>query len=399
MNADVRIHTLRAALCGLGLVALAGCAMDRDSARMAPGGSECPSPTVAEGSCTGAPADVKLNDLQAVGSHNSYKRFLPPAEQSALSRRAFRLAIGIDYGHVSLTEQLDLGMRQIELDIVHDPEGGRYADPLAPRLTAGQKGSRPFDKTGLLEPGFKVLHIQDIDVHSTCATLILCLTEIRDWSTANPDHGPILIMMNAKDAPIDLDGAVVPLPFNAAAFDALDGEILSVFARSSIVMPDDVRGDAPTLRDGALSGGWPVLAEARGKVLFALDEGPAKVEAYLRGRASLEGLPMFVNSVSEDAPHAAYFTINNPRRDRKRILDAVKAGFLVRTRADANTLEARGGTTGRRDAAFASGAHYISTDYYEPRTEWSDYKVRLPGRGPVRCNPVRRDEKCAPISE
>ena len=71
------------------------------------------------------------------------------------------------------------------------------------------------------------------------------------------------------------------------------------------------------------------------------------------------------------------------------IQDSVKQGFLVRTRADADTVEARSGDTKRRETALASGAQYVSTDYYVPRTEFSDYKVGLPDGAVTRCNPVR----------
>ena len=77
-------------------------------------------------------------------------------------------------------------------------------------------------------------------------------------------------------------------------------------------------------------------------------------------------------------------------RDQARIQDAVAAGFMVRTRADANTFEARENNTEPREAAFRSGAQYISTDYYVPRREFSDYSVRLPGGAAARCNPVKR---------
>ena len=103
---------------------------------------------------------------------------------------------------------------------------------------------------------------------------------------------------------------------------------------------------------------------------------------------------MFVNSTNTEADHAAYFTINNPVRDQQRIRDAVQTGFIVRTRADANTIEARENSTARRDAAFSSGAHYISTDYYVPRLEFSEYTVKLPARSAARCNPVRRMADC-----
>jgi hypothetical protein len=101
---------------------------------------------------------------------------------------------------------------------------------------------------------------------------------------------------------------------------------------------------------------------------------------------------MFVNSIDTGADHAAYFTINDPQAAFDRIQAAVIQGFIVRTRADANTLEARQNSTARREAAFASGAQYISTDYYVPRLDFSSYQVRLPNDNAARCNPVR----CAP---
>ena len=62
----------------------------------------------------------------------------------------------------------------------------------------------------------------------------------------------------------------------------------------------------------------------------------------------------------------------------------------MRTRADADTREARSGETARREAAFASGAQVVSTDYYEPNPAFgTGYAVRLPGDGVARCNPAR----------
>ena len=126
-------------------------------------------------------------------------------------------------------------------------------------------------------------------------------------------------MLNAKTGQSSYPNSIAALDFSEAAFDALDAETLNVFPRDKIIFPDDVRGAANTLRDAVISVGWPTLNETRGKVFFALDEGQEKVEMYLRGKLSLEGLPMFVNSTNTEAHHAAYFTINNPIRDQQRI--------------------------------------------------------------------------------
>lgn len=347
-----------------------------------------------EGACAVTDAGLSMNDIQVVGSHNSYKLAIPKVELELIRQYNPASAFSLDYSHLTLSNQLDMGMRQIELDIVYDPEGGRFADPLLPRQTEKQYGAVPFDKRDMLQPGFKVLHSQDIDVRSNCMTWIICLTEIREWSKANPQHVPILIMFNAKEGGSAYPGVEPALDFTAEAYAALDAETLSVFDKSEIITPDSVRGDAASLREAVLGGGWPDLSKARGKVFFALDERPEKVEVYMRGNTSLQGLPMFVNSISEDSEHAAYFTINNPIRDQERIRNAVKAGFIVRTRADANTEEARSNSTARREAAFSSAAQYISTDYYVPRPEFSSYQVRLPGSGVARCNPLRLGQAC-----
>ena len=338
---------------------------------------------------------MPMNFIQAIGSHNSYKLAIPAAELELIGNYRAQSAITLDYSHLALTQQLELGMRQIELDIVYDPEGGRYADPLLAKQTIGLSGSKLYDNSNMKQPGFKVLHAQDLDVRSNCDTWIICLTEIKNWSDKNPLHVPILIIFNAKTGGSAYPGTTDALSFDSKAFDDLDQELLSVFNKKQLITPDDVRGNFPTLKEAVIKNGWPSLATARGKVFFALDEGPEKVKIYSRGNASLQGLPMFVNSVDEQADHAAYFTMNNPLQDRARIRAAVKSGFIVRTRADANTIEARTNDSSRREAAFSSGAQYISTDYYQPRLEFSEYSVSLPGNRVARCNPLLFDLDCS----
>jgi len=199
---------------------------------------------------------------------------------------------------------------------------------------------------------------------------------------------PILIIMNLKQDNIKVPGAVPLLPFDAAAMDEIDAEIRSVFPAGELITPDKVRGKHKTLREGATSGGWPTLGAARGKFMFAIDEDEAVVKAYSRGRASLEGLVCFVNSGREDAPWAAYFTLNEPIELMDRIRKDVRSGFIVRTRADADTVEARVNTHERQTAAFASGAQYVSTDYMQPDPRFGPYEAHLPTHGVARPDPV-----------
>src|SRR5262249_42940318 len=100
---------------------------------------------------------------------------------------------------------------------------------------------------------------------------------------------------------------------------------------------------------------------------------------------------MFVTAESPEAPEAAWFKINDPVKDFDRIQRLVRAGFLVRTRADADTRQSRANDGSQRDKALASGAQFVSTDYAEPDRRFSDYRVRLPGGVVARANPVSGD--------
>ena len=250
----------------------------------------------------------------------------------------------------------------------------------------------PYDPTGEMKlPGFKVLHVQDIDFRSNCLLLSSCLQEILDWSDQHPRHLPIAISFNAKDGKIDLPNFEVPLPFTPAAFDSLDQTLLSVFPREKILAPDDVRGFYTSLEEAILTEGWPPLDQVRGKVLFVLDEQGPKMEAYLDGHRALEGRLMFVNA-EPGRPEAAFLIMNNPIKDYQLIQERVKLGYLVRTRADANTLEARQNDYERFQAALQSGAHFITTDYYLPNPSFNTgYQIALPEGKIALCNPFFTD--------
>jgi hypothetical protein len=133
------------------------------------------------------------------------------------------------------------------------------------------------------------------------------------------------------------------------------------------------------------------LAQARGKVIFLMDQahvGPI----YLEGHPGLRGRVLF-NNATPGNPDAAFVEKN--AGDAASIASLVRQGYLVRTQADSETIEARANDTRRRDNALNSGAQIVSTDYpqFEP-ARWSGYTVALPGGSPVRCNPVSGSANC-----
>jgi hypothetical protein len=333
--------------------------------------------------------NVALNQLQSMGTHNSYKQAIPDPEMALIRERNPDAAITLDYSHRTLAEQLDKGARQIEIDPSDDPEGGLYTAPLARKLLQ-DKGVTPpdYDLSVMSQPGIKVIHVADIDYRSHCLLFVDCLKQVKAWSDTNPTHTPILIMINPKSSGVSWDGAVKVLPWGKDAFNRMDAEIRSVFSDDQLITPDDVRGAHATLREAVLAGGWPKLGQARGKIIFTIDLSPEANAPYAEGHPSLQGRAAFMTTFP-DAPEAAYFTMNDPEKQLADIQARVKQGFLIRTRADADTREARAGTTARRDAALASGAQYVSTDYLWPDERFgTGYTAVLPDGAITRCNPV-----------
>jgi hypothetical protein len=342
--------------------------------------------------------DLRLNEMQVVGSHNSYH--IQPGEAlfALLTDFAPPVAESFEYTHVPLDEQFESqGVRQIELDVFYDPDGGLYESPIGLQLATGDP---MVTIPGLDLPGFKVFHVQEIDFETTCQTLIECLLDVKEWSDAHPHHVPIMILIEAKDDeipdPLDL-GFLIPPPIGAFELDLLDGEIRSVFPGEQIITPDDVRGDRTTLEEAVLLDGWPSLTAARGKVMFALDNGGAKKADYIAGHESLRGRILFTSSKPGEA-EAGFVKLNDAIGDFDRIQELVADGFIVRTRADSpEGNEARNDDTMRRDVALQSGAQYVSTDYPVPNPDFSDYQVQMPGGMPVRCNPVSASAECTAL--
>jgi hypothetical protein len=339
---------------------------------------------------------VRMNQIQVIGTHNSYHVGIAPSDTKIWEMNHPDDLKKLTYRHPSLTAQLTGGVRQLELDVFSDRAGGLYANPAGPRMVkaAGLPADPPFDPRHLMrKPGFKVMHIQDVDYRSACQPFSACLREIRAWSAANPRHVPLFILIEPKQKPLSTKWplpTVTPEPFDRAAFDALDRAILSVFRRSEIVMPDDVRGMHATLNDAVTHNGWPTLDEARGKVVFLLDP-PRLAAIYRDGHPSLKGRVLFTNSVPGSAD-GAFIEVNTP--DVAQIRQLVREGYLIRTRTDDGTIEAMRNDTTRRDQAFASGAQIISTDYPASEPASTGFKVALPGEWVARCDRVNAVADC-----
>lgn len=331
--------------------------------------------------------NIPINHLQIIGSHNSYKQSIDPILFRMIRSIDSNTAKSLDYSHISLSDQLDLGLRNLEIDIVSDTLGGKYAHPRSLNWAPGQAA---YDPQGIMkEPGFKVLHVQDIDFRSNCLTFKLCLQELKKWSDSHPDHPPIFITMNAKDDAINRPpGFTIPEKFNSRIFDLLDQSLKDNLGLDHLIIPDDIRGNYPSLEMAILKGKWPSLKKARGKFIFILDENDIKRDYYMKGHPSLKGRVLFADA-NPGMPEAAIHIMNDAKKDKWMIQEMVKKGYIIRTRADADTQEARLNDRSTFEAALESNAQIITTDYYQKSTHFkSDYIVHFPEGGFIRENPL-----------
>ncbi len=338
--------------------------------------------------------DLRINQIQIIASHNSYHMRTDPAVMRFM-KNLYALHFlprdydprGLDYTNAPLTEQLDkYGLRGIELDVYYDPTGGRFYY----RRGRGWVWRCSASKIeALKQPGFKILHIPDFDYNSTNVTFKDALIEVKKWSDAHPSHLPLYIHVEPKtDAPGDkihqLKKLAHSLPFDSAAADALDAEVRSVFGNdlNGVITPDQVRGNAPTLEQAILTTGWPTLAAARGKILFIIDCGDEIRGVYTKGHPSYRGRAMFTYA-PPGTPEAAFVIHNDAEKNYNAIQRDVKKGYIIRTRTDEGTVEARTGDYGPMHRAMASWGQILSTDYYRPdaragKKGWTNYQVRFP---------------------
>lgn len=367
-----------------------------------------------EESCAQRVNDLKINNIQMLASHNSYRiRTYDPILQFMYANPQM-LPEGFnpddwDYTHEPLEDQFDdYGIRSIELDVYYDPAGGLFYNRMGLAVLGMSPESR---EPALLEPGLKVLHVPDLDYQTHALTFKQALQTVKTWSENNPNHLPMVIQVEPKEDNLFLllgPPFTNSIPFDQTALETIDQEIKAVFGENltNVITPDDVRKNYNTLNAAIRNGAWPDLLSARGKIMFVMDGSGNETADYLNGHPSLSGRAMFVYA-QPGQPEAAFLKYENPCGYVSEIQGYVTQGYMIRTRADADTKEARSGDTGRREAAFACGAQIVSTDYYRPdprgamSPDWTGYIVNLPGDYVARLNPVNGPQEVAgcPILE
>ncbi|KAI7836099.1 hypothetical protein COHA_010027 [Chlorella ohadii] len=395
-----------------------------------------------------------------LGTHNSYHQAPAQALFDHFGGAASPL-LAWQYAHPPLTAQLDGGVRSFELDAYWDPQGGLYGQAAGMRI-AGQSGWLTDPK--YKQPGFKVLHVPDFDFNTNCILLADCLAELKRWSDANPRHLPLRVYVEVKESG-QLEEALGPAlvgilnsmlqnssaegpssfiqqPVNTVqTFRDLNAELTSVFGADGgqLLTPDGLRKELGAAEGadltklllqappGSAPCPWPPLERLRGKVLVVLILGrgtSTEAKAFYQAFPDLKGSLAWVEQAGRTPmPHAVFraaaigrmggnsLSLDLPANASDLVAglaagvrNASLAGYLVRARADADTIEARAGFTGRRDAIIAAGPQVVASDFVFPMTlqvraaddassgaaaaafpAASAYRVALPGGLAGRC--------------
>ncbi|MEE2759133.1 MAG: Ca2+-dependent phosphoinositide-specific phospholipase C [Candidatus Thermoplasmatota archaeon] len=290
--------------------------------------------------------EVRLNHLRMKGTHNSYHE----------------KTIGVstitpenNYTHANLSVQADrLGVRQFELDVHFIP--------------------------GM---GLRVFHT-NLDPSTNCLGFSGCMQVLLDWSNANQHHAPLWIFVEPKDEPFLVEELDI--------LNMIQEEINKTWPAEQQITPADVQGDATDLRTAITTVGWPTLEESRGKVIFVLLDKTDIRDYYVSQNPTLENQSMFA-IVEENHSLASVISFVNPDTHGERLRTASELGFMVRTRPDEATIEAREINYTRFDLALETGANFITTDFPGSDLEVG-FSIWLP-EGPVMCNPQTAPANCA----
>jgi hypothetical protein len=92
-----------------------------------------------------------------------------------------------------------------------------------------------------------------------------------------------VLFVNTKEEPFNTPAIPDPPLYSEATWPGSTPTPSPPSAATTCSTPDDVRGDAATLRQAVITKGWPTQASSRGKVLLVLDSNPRVAQAYRSG--------------------------------------------------------------------------------------------------------------------
>lgn len=278
--------------------------------------------------------NIKLNDIQMLASHNSYKKKAVPLGRLFVGLGdSFAEARALNYEYLSLTKQLELGIRSMEFDL---------------RLRKDQ---------------FMLTHVPLVDNSSVAPLFDQALQEIKLYSDHNPNHLPIIILLEIKDDWMILDHALQKIDSNHLI---KLNNLLRLRLDDHLFEPHMMMESGISLKETVQTTGWPSLSELLGKIIFVLHPG-SFTNMYYELDPTLETLPMFIGAykdqITED--YASFVVHNTP--DVSSISNLVSQNFMVRTRIDSSLIF----NESDFEQAKLSGAQILTSDFTVGRKDLS----------------------------
>lgn len=254
---------------------------------------------------------VKLNEIAILGTHNSYQRLATAETRFAMNiidTIIFKKA-GLDtfdFEMDTLTEQLEMGVRNVEIDI------------------------ETLDKDDKIE--FKVTHNSIVDNASSAYDFTKALQEIKMWSDNNPEHIPIIIIVEPKSFVIEINGMKKFSLEYAKELDKIVGDTLG----DSLLTPKDMLRGYASFKEMRENDDWISLKEAQGKILVLLHDCDV-TESYIALDESIKTQKMFPMLRYDDRneTYTSFILENDAWRAAERKAENIdECNLIVRTRAD-----------------------------------------------------------------
>lgn len=279
---------------------------------------------------------IKFNEVAFIGTHNSYRIGSGESYEKlfeAIDVLSFGLISeeGADFSCDTITQQLQVGLRNLEIDI----------------QTIDNKG----------EISFVVSHQPYLDNLSSCYDLALALKEIKLWSDNNPGHMPVSVIIEPKALTLPIDNMRGFSYDYALCLDELLRQVLG----ETLLTPADMLGDYKSFYEMRMADDWLSLDKTQGKVLVLLHDCGV-TDKYIKSDESIKTQAMFpmLRYGDRNKSYASFIIENDPKRAASRQGETIdKYNLIVRTRADSflNFSEEK------YDLVMQGSSQIISTDY------------------------------------
>lgn len=280
---------------------------------------------------------VKFNEVAYIATHNSYQLQSVPSYQKVyrdLENVTFGLINGDapTYCSDTLTEQFNVGIRSIELDVETVVDGD--------------------------DVSFICTHSPLIDMTSSCYDFELALEEIRMWSDANPGHLPISIIVEPKEFFLLENGMRF---INLKYANVLDNLIREAFGEK-LITPAEMMGEHGSLKEMREADDWMTLEDCAGRVIVFFHDTDGVTGRFIKQDETIRSQAMFpmLRYKDRDKSYASVLIVNNPDDVEKRSAELIyEKNLIVRTRVDTY------GSYNEEDRrkTLGSGAQILSTDY------------------------------------